>query len=260
MPIKIVTGAQAQANVAGLPANVLLYGGPGTLKTTDAVTTFVRDGRCTAFAIPCEDGALKPIVSRGLPVPDHPEQTVKSWGALTETIAWIVQHRQNYNAVILDGLTPLTSYLYREAQESMKGAKNKFDIPLMVRNQLFQLREWFRLLGLHSVFIAHGMSPAVQDGIFYQGGPLLSPKSMIPEYFGQLDTVLRVDYLNIIGQPPTRVYFTGGEQWPASLPAGSQPPDWRFWRAKNREGCASAVVPADLGTFLRSRQPPYGGL
>lgn len=72
MPIDIVTGSAAQQNAAGLPINVLLYGQPGTLKTTDAVSTFFRpDGSCSAFVIPCEDGALKTIAKRGWPVPDH---------------------------------------------------------------------------------------------------------------------------------------------------------------------------------------------
>lgn len=258
MPIEIVTGAAAQANVASLPANIMMYGPPGTLKTTDAVRAFMRGDRCTAFVIPCEDGALKPIASRGWPIPDHPKNTVKSWGAMVESISWLAQNRQNYNALIIDGFSPFTSYIYKEAEDRNKGTKNKFQTPVDVRNCLFTLREWIRALGLHSVIIAHPLPPAVQDGVFYQGGFSMSPKSLVGDYFGQCDTVLRVDHVPQLGSPPIRVYFTGGTDWPAEL--SQQPPDWRFWRTKNREGCGAAVVPADLGAFLRSRVPPYPGL
>jgi hypothetical protein len=72
--------------------------------------------------------------------------------------------------------------------------------------------------------------------------------------------VLRVDYIAPPGAAPMRVYYTGGTDWPAELGPLSQPPDWRQWRTKNREGCGQAIVPADLGAFLRIRQPPYAGL
>lgn len=259
MPISIVTGAAAEANVVGLPANVLLYGGPGIEKTTDLVRAFTVNGRCNAFVIPCEDGALKTIKPRGLPVPDHPEKTVKSWAAMEEAIGWLAQNRQNYTAVAIDGFSAFTSYIYKEAEEQHKGSKNKFLVPVQVRNCLFLLREWLRALGLHSVLVAHPLPPAVQDGVFYQGGFSMSPKSLIGDFFGQLDTVLRVDYIALPGQSPQRVYYTGGQEWPASMTM-SQPPDWRFWRTKNREGCGSAIVQADLGAFLRARQPPYAGI
>lgn len=260
MTIEIVTGVAAEQNVAGLPANVMMYGGPGTLKTTDAFETFVVNGQSTAFAIPCEDGALKILVSRGMPIPDHPKQTVKSWGAMQDTIAHLAKTQGRYRAVVIDGYTPFSSYLYNEAQERFKGGRNKFDVPVYVRQCLFQLREWIRMLGMHSVFIAHSEPPAVQEGTFYPGSMKLSPRSIIREYFGQLDTVLRVDYLSIPGQAPVRVYHTGGEIWPSELGVLSQPVDRFAWLVKNREGCNQAVVPANLGAFLRQRQPPYQGL
>lgn len=258
--IDIVTGAAAQANVLGLPANVLLYGPAGTLKSTDAAQAFTSNGRCNAFCIPCEDGALKPIAARGLPVPDHPRQTVKSWGAMVESIAWLSQNRQNYTGLIIDGYSPFTSYIYREAEEQHRGNKNKFQVPVQVRNCLFQLREWIRALGLHTVLVAHAMPPVVQDNIFYPGGFSMSPKTLVGDMFGQIDTVLRVDYITPLGRPPMRVYWTGGEIFPQELQPMQPPGDWRAWRAKNREGVAQMIVPADLGAFLRARQPPYVGL
>jgi hypothetical protein len=57
-----------------------------------------------------------------------------------------------------------------------------------------------------------------------------------------------------------RVYYTGGTDWPAEL-ASTPQGDWRMWRTKNREGYAQAIMPADLGGFLRGRSgPPYVGL
>ena len=259
----VVTGAAAHANVVGLPANVLLYGPGGLGKTTDAVAAFCKDGRCNAFVIPCEDGGLKGPAARGLPVPDHTLQTVKSWTHMQHTINWLANYRQNYTAVIIDGLSTLTNYMYREATETIK-TKSKWDIPVWVRNNLFYLREWIRALGLHSVFIGHALPPAVVDGVFHAGSPLMQPKTMINDYYGMLDTILRVDHVlpaatGQLGAPPVpeRVYFTGGYAWPEQY---AQPHDWRMWRTKNREGCNQAIVPADLGAFLRARQPPYGGL
>lgn len=262
MAIEIVTGAAAQANVASLPANVLLYGPPGTQKTTDAARTFIVDGLCRAFVIPCEDGALKPLVGRGFSVPDHPKETVKTWGAMQEAIGYLHQHRSNYLAAIIDGITPFTGNIYKEAEDHFKGSRNKFQVPLFVRNALVNLREWIRQIGLHSILIAHALPPAVQDGVFYPGCPQFSPKSMTREYFGQVDTVLRVDMLTIPGRPAQRVYYTGGEEWPKALTdmAVLDPPDRRAWLTKNREGVNDAVVPADLSAFLRRRQPPYLGL
>ncbi len=263
MSIEILTDVAAAQDVAGQPANILLYGGPGVSKTSDAVAAFCKDGRCNAFAIPFEDGALKAPAARGLPVPDHPKQTVKSWTAFYETFAWLSQNRQRYCALLLDGFSVFTTMLYKEAEATKKG----WDIPLQVRGQLLQLRQWIRDIGLHCVITAHPIMPGFVDGIFMPGGFSLQPKSLIGEWFGQIDSVLRVDYVyNAAPNPvppnyklgePTRVYFTGGTSW---VPAFEQPADWRLWRTKNREGCNSAIVPADLGTFLRARQPAYWGL
>ncbi len=261
MPIEIFTGDAAYANIVGQPANIMLYGGPGTGKSTDAASAFIKDGRCTAFVIPCEDNALKPIPARGLPVPDH-SGVVKTWGGMTQAIGWLGQHRANYNACIIDGTSALTSNLYKEATDTLKG-KSKWDIPVAVRNCLFLLREWTMLLGLHCIFIGHAKPPAVEEGIFYPGAPLMLPRSMTAIYYALIDTVLRVDYLNsqLPGNPPVRVYHTGGNIWPADLAMTYPPPsDWRGWHVKNREGVNQAVVPADLGAYLRARQPPYGGL
>lgn len=260
MPIEIVEGAAALQNVASLPANVLLYGPPGSGKTTDAVTAFTQGTTCNAFFIPCEDGALKIIAARGLPVPGHPKDTVKTWGQMVETIAWLAQNRGRYRAVIIDTVSTLTANMYKDFEAQNAGSKNKYLTPVAMRSCLYQLREWIRLLGLHCVLIAHAMPPAVKDGVFYLGGPLMAPKTMIEDYHGQLDSVLRVDHIVPLGRPAMRVYWTGGDAWPTELNPMQPPPDWRYWRAKNREGVAQAVVPADLAAFLRARQPPYAGL
>jgi AAA domain len=257
MPIEIVSGDAAYANVVGLPANVLLYGPPGIGKTTDAVTAFTHDGRCSAFMIYCEDGALKSVAARKLPIPGHTKYPVKSWGAMVEAIAWLGQNRDKFNALIIDGFSTFAADLYKAASEQFKG-KNKYDIPNAVRTCLVQLREWVRLLGLHSVFVGHPLPPVTLDGTFYQGSFALSPKTIVRDFFGQLDTVLRVDWVVPLGRPPIRVYYTGGEIWPTEL--GAPPVDVRQWMVKNREGVNQAVVPADLATFLRARQPPYVGL
>lgn len=260
MAIDIVTGESATANVASQTVNLMLYGPPGTEKTTDAVRAFVQGDKCTAFFIPCEDGALKPILARGLPVPDHPKASVKSWNELQETFAWLGQNRKRYNGVIIDTISTFTMYLNREIEARFDGNKNKFAIPLAMRNCLFLLREWCRAIDLHCIMIAHAIAPDARDGVLYKGGPLLAPKTMIEQYHGQIDSILRVDYLSLPGKPAMRVYWTGGEEWPADFGVLNQPADWRMWRTKNREGCAAAVVPADLGAFLRARRPAYVGL
>ena len=261
MPIEIVEGDAAQANVAAQPAFVMLYGPPGSQKTTDAYRAFVGpDGRCSAFFIPFEENALKIIASRGWPAPSHPKDTIKTWTQFEETIAWLAQNRNRYSAVVLDGITPFAMNLY--AQASAKGLKNKFDVPNIVRSCLFTMRDWLRALGLHTVLLAHELPPAVHDGVFYPGSFEIAPKTIMRVFFGQIDTVLRVGTLTTPGQPAVRVYYTGGSHWPAEqLGAMSQPPsDLGMWLAKNREGCIQTVVPADLASFLRGRQPPYPGL
>lgn len=257
VPISVVQGQQAVDNLAAQAANVILYGPPGSEKTTDAIKAFVKDGRCGAFVITCEDGALKPVLARGLPVPDHVQAPVKSWSDMQQAMNWLVSNRQNYTACIIDTLSTFTAYLYREVSEALSGERNRYIVPTTMRNCLFELREWIRNIGLHSVMICHALEPVVLDGVFHRGGPLLSPKTMVENYFGLIDTVLRVDYMETpMGRK--RVYWTGGEVWPSN--AGMRPLDAAAWRTKNREGCGAAVVPADLGEFLRGRQPPYPGL
>lgn len=268
MTVEIFTGAAAQANAAAMPANILLYSDPGMGKSTDAVAAFCSDGACRAFVVQCEDNAIKAPVSRGLPTPEH-SGTIKTWEDMYQACAFVQHYKSRYSALIVDGFSIFSSNLYKQAQETIgKSAKNKFDVPVFVRTKLIEFRGWLRDIGLHSVLIAHSVQPAMQDGIFYPGGFSVTPKSLIGDYYSQTDTVLRVGYVYptapttppMPGAPlpePTRVYFTGGQAWPEQF---AQPHDWRFWRTKNREGCNSAVVPADLGAFLRAKQPPYGGL
>lgn len=262
MPIEIVTGSDAAANVASEPCNIALYGGPGLQKTTDAVAAFCRDGRCNAFVVSCEDGALKPILARNLPVPDHPRRPVKTWQDMYEVLMWLGANKHRYNALIVDTLSTFTTYVAKDLEKQFEGNKNKFAMWAVMRNILFTLREWTRQLQLHAAFICHTMAPEVKDGVFYPGGPAISPKTMINEYYGLLDTVMRVDYITMpMSNTPVRVYWTGGTEFPKELGPAFQPPsDWRYWRTKNREGCNQALVPADLGAFLRMRQPPYAGL
>jgi len=258
--MKILEGQDAYAHIAGQPINVMLYGDPGCQKTTDAFSLFANGGG-VPFGVPCEDGAFKILASRGLPIPAQPDCTIKSWPQMQEVFAHLGQTRGRYSGLVLDGMTAFTSYLYNEGEALYKGSKNKFQVPLYVRQCLFMMREWIRMLGIHCVMICHAEPPAVQDGVAYPGGMKLSPRSLIREWYGQLDTVLRVGYLpSQIGQPPQRVYFTGGNDWPEALGPMSQPPDLRYWLTKNREGCSLAAVPADLGGFLRQRQPPYKGI
>lgn len=258
MTIDLALGADAAAAIDNQPANVILYGPPGSQKTTDAVSAFIKGDRCTAFVVTCEDGALKPIRARGLPAPDHTRTPIKTWADMQQVMVWLAENRSYYNAVIIDTLSTFTMYLYKEVSEMYSGNKNKFLIPTTMRNCLFLLREWIRGLGLHSVLICHALEPTVMDGVYHRGGPLLAPKTMIEQYYGLIDTVLRVDHLDQMGAR-TRVYWTGGDVWPQGLP-GAMPPDAAGWRCKNREGCGDAVVPADLGKFLRGRRPQYSGL
>ena len=131
----------------------------------------------------------------------------------------------------------------------------------MVRNAVFPLRDWFRALGLHCIFVAHALPPAVQDGIFYQGMFEVIPKSIGRILFGEIDTVLRVDYISRApGEADACVLHRRGSLAAALGPLSVPAPVGRNWLAKNREGCNQAVVPADLGAFLSSRRPAYQGL
>jgi len=259
MPIEVVSGAAAVANVASECFFLMLYGPPGTQKTTDAVQAFARpDGSNGAFFIPCEDGALKPILARGLAVPDHPREVVRTWEGMCEAVAFAAANRNRYSAVIIDTLSTWTANVYKHLEDTHKGNRNKFAIPLQMRQYLYQMRIGARNLGLHVVMIAHAQPPMYdpETGAFKShGGPLLAPRTAIDLFYGEVDSVLRVDSLPVLGGRQ-RVYFTGGEEWPP----GIVPADAHLWRAKNREGCGLAVVPADLGAFVRARKPPYSGL
>jgi hypothetical protein len=259
MTIEIVSGPAAIANVANERFFLMLYGPPGSQKTTDAVKTFARpDGTNGAFFIPCEDGALKPILARGIPVPDHPKDVVTTWAGLTEAVVYAGQHRNKYTAVIIDTISTWTSNVYKDLTENFKG-KNRYDIPVAMRKMLFDLRVGARGLGLHVIMIAHEMPPQYdfETNLFKgPGGPLLQPKTAIELFYGAVDTVLRITSVQT-GLTRSRVYQTGGETWP---PGVMVPGDSHLWRAKNREGCGNAIVDADLGAFLRARQPAYAGL
>lgn len=265
MSVEIFTGDAAVANAVSMPANVLMYSGPGLGKSTDAVAAFCKDGRCTAFVAQCEPNAIKAPISRGLPTPEH-SSVIETWEDMTAVCNFLWNNQTRYSAAIFDGFSVLSSNLYKQAQETVK-SKSKWDIPVFVRTCLLQFRSFLRSLRLHTIIIAHAIPPGVQEGVFYQGGFALQPKSLINEYFSLTDTVLRVDYAspmppanalpNAVPPAPVRCYFTGGQQWPEQF---VQPPDWRFWRTKNREGCNDAIVLADLGAFLRGRRPPYAGL
>lgn len=265
MSVEIFTGEAAVANAVSMPANVFLYSLPGLGKSTDAVAAFCKDGHCSAFVAQCEPNAIKAPISRGLPTPEH-SGVIETWEDMQTVCGFLWQNRARYSAVIFDGFSVFSSNLYKQAQSVVK-TNNKFDIPIWVHMRLLEFRNFLRNLGLHSVLIGHPIAPGVSEGVFYQGGFSLTPKSRIAEFFQVVDTVLRVDYVspalpanalpNTPVPAPVRCYFTGGSVWPEGF---AQPPDWRFWRTKNREGCNDAIVPADLGAFLRSRRPPYGGL
>lgn len=251
MSIEIVSGDAALANVAQEPFFLMLYGGPGQEKTTQAVQAFGRK----AFFIQCEPGALKPIVARGLPVPDHTKHIVQTWEALTEAVAYAGQHRDRYNAVIIDTISTWTACVYKVLESKFKG----WAIPMAMRNMLLTLRDGARNLGIHVVMIAHAMPPQYSEtgAMTAKGGPLMTPKSAQNLFVPLVDTMLRVDTLTG-GGTPQRVFFTGGPEWPQGV--GLAPTDLHLWHVKNRDGCAAAVVPADLGAYLRGRQPPYVGL
>src|SRR5262249_51371183 len=157
----------AWQNVAGMPANVLLYSGPGMGKTTDAVKLFCRENVCTAFVIQCEPNGIKNPAALGLPVPEHTKTIIETWPQIVEVFSFLGQYRGRYNGVILDGFSALSTNLYKNAQEQLKSSRNKYDVPVAVRNQLLTLRAWLRDLGMHSVLTAHSIQPTVQEGVFY---------------------------------------------------------------------------------------------
>lgn len=252
MSLEIVSGDAAQAAVANEPLFLMLYGGPGTGKTTEAVATFGR----SAFFIQCEPGALKPIVARGLPVPDHTKGVVQSWEDLSGAVAFAGQHRDRYKAVIIDTITTWTATAYKQLEAKFKG----WAIPIAARNMLLGLRDGARALGIHVVMIAHAMPPRFDDKgtLLSKGGPLMTPRSAQDLFVPLVDTMLRVDTLQT-AQGPQRVFFPGGTNpWPQTL--GLPPADVGLWWCKNRDGCNEQVVPADLRAYLQGRQPPYVGL
>lgn len=252
--IEIVSGEAATANVAAEPLFLMFYGPPGLGKTTDAVQAFGR----RAFFVSCEEGALKPILARGLPMPDHPKDVVKTWDDLVAAVSYAAQHKDRYSAVIIDTISTWTANVYRSLEDNFKG-KNRWDLPVQMRKMLLQLREGARALGIHVVMIAHQLPPQYTElgALRSKGGPLLAPKTAMEIFNGVCDTQLRVDIVNT-GMQNQRVYFTGGPEWPIS--AGLPPTDLHLWHVKNRDGVAAAIVPADLKAYLTTRQPPYGGL
>jgi len=286
MPFVPVSGDDAAQRLLALPANVCVYGPPGTRKTTLTAQAFVDAARGVnrSWFIQCEDGALKPVgalASRGMPVPSYavdPQtgepKTVKCWADYVEQMSWLFELRRAgqcpFTAVVMDTVSTFTEYLHREfsAPGGMgavpglpaQNSKNKYAIWIRLRDALFTVREWSRAIGLHSVLIAHEVTPGqrTEEGVIesWIGGPLLQPKTMIERYHGSIDTILRVARLpSVPGNAGGDVFFTGGTEWPTGY--GMPPADMAKYRTKNRDGINLAVVPADLRAYLLSRQPPY---
>lgn len=268
--MEILSGDVAAAAVAAEACNLMVYGGPGLGKTTEAVRAFCKGGRCTAFYVQCEHGALKPIAARlavdpELAMPDTPKDpatgqvlTVVGWEPLWACLVHVAQNRGRYNALIVDTLTAWTTSTTEQLKAQGFGGKNGWAVPMQIYSYLDALRTYARQLGIHIVYTAHARAPGVQDGVFYQGGPETSPKRAGSYFYGAVDTMLRVDLMQIAGQVQ-RVYYTGGLEWDMST-LGMAPASWQQWFQKNREGVQQAVVPADLGAYLRARKPPYPGL
>ncbi len=252
MSLEVVTGdAAASANVAAESMFFMIYGGPGSGKTTDVVQAFGRK----AFFIQCEPGALKPVLARGIAVPDHTKHVVQTWEDLTAAIAYAGQHRDKYNCCVIDTITTWTACVYKQLETKYKG----WAIPVAMRNMLLTLRDGARQMGMHVVMIAHALPPKYSETgqLEQKGGPLLTPKSAQGLFVPLVDTMLRSETITA-GASSKRVYFTGGPTWPSE--AGLPPADLHLWHVKNRDGCEAAVVPADLGAYLKARKPPYGGL
>lgn len=256
MTVQIISGAEVAARVAAESVNLMLYGDPGTRKTTDAVEATIKDGRSRALYIPCEPGGLKSVVAQGLPAPDSFPHVVTTWEELAKGVEHAMKHRDRYDWVIVDTLTAWNASMVR-AMEATK-QRNAWDGWKEIKKALIYLRDGCRAAGLHIIYIAHGTPPTMDEkGTFWAGSPSMQPKSAIKEFVGGIDSVLRVGYLTTMGKT-TRVYYTGGEAWPDGL--GAQPLDLRAWYAKNRDGVNWACVPADLSAYLKMRQPPYPGL
>jgi hypothetical protein len=253
MPIEIVTGQAALTNVADEPFNCMIYGPPGIGKTTEAVKTFVDGNVCTAFVAQCDEGALKPIVDK-YPMPAHTKYVVRNYNDLCE--AAIAAEKGKYSALIVDSLTTWTTVMYPQIEASLK-TNNKWAIPVAMRNMLSEFRDGCRQLGIHVIYIAHAMPPFKDDnGNFVHGGPSLTPKTAGALFFPRIDTMLRMEALQV-GNNVHRIFYTGGMEWPSQL--GIRPNDILLWRQKNREGCNWAAVPADLREFYSGRNPPYRG-
>lgn len=252
MSLEIVSGDAAHAAVANEPMFLMVYGGPGTGKTTEAVATFGRE----AFFVQCEPGALKPIVARGLPVPDHTKGVVQTWDDLAAAVAFAGQHRDRYKAVIIDTISTWTATVYKQLEAKYKG----WAIPVAARNMLLGLRDGARALGIHVLMIAHEAPPWYDDKgeLKALGGPLMTPRSAQGLFVPLVDSMLRVSTLRTTAGPQ-RVFFPGGmNPWPQGL--GLPPADMGLWHVKNRDGCNEQVVPADLKAYLQARQPRYVGL
>lgn len=258
MGIEILSGPAAAAAVAGEASNLLLYGGPGVGKTTQACDAFYRDGQFTCFAVVCEEGALKPILVKYGHVPDHTTTIIRGWTPLWECVIHVASNRNKYNAMIVDNLTAWTAGTEAELKAAGYGKTNGWQVPIMIRDMLTAFRDACRRLGVHVIYIAHSRDPYTEEGVFYQGGPAMNPKKASNLFYGAVDTMLRAEVMNIQGKA-TRVYYTGGLEWDMGM-LGLPPPSWLQFFQKNREGVAQAVVPADLGAYLRARKPPFQGL
>lgn len=263
--MEILSGDAVSAAVASEACNLLLYGGPGIGKTTEAVKAFIRDGRCLAFYVQAEEGALKSILAHDppLPMPDTVKgvngvHTVVGWDQLWACLMHVAQNRGKYTALIIDTLTAWTASTMLQLQQAGFGNKNGWAIPVLIRDYLTVLRNVARQLGVHVIYTAHARDPYVEDGVFYQGGPSLSPKKAGTMFYGAVDTMLRAEIMQVQGKS-RRVYITGGLEWDTTT-LGMAPTSWHQWFQKNREAVQQAVVPADLGAYLRARKPPYPGL
>lgn len=254
MSIEIVSGAAAIANVAAQPFNLMLYGGPGVGKTTEAVKTFMVGNECSAFVALADENGLAALPAAGLPIPAHTARPVHTYEDLCE--AAVEADKRGFTGLIVDSLTTWTTVMYPVLQRTLK-TNNKWAIPVEMRTKLSDFRDGCRNLGIHVIYVAHAQPPFTDDaGNFNYGGPALTPKTAGALFYPRIDTMLRMDRL-LAANRIQRVFYTGGVDWPVGL--GPMPSDILMWFQKNREGCNDAVVPADLKGFLSGRQPPYKG-